>query len=100
MIKRSKLFKDFQMPIVGLGTWQATDEVISNAVQTALSVGYRHIGKQIFIFSLYCLNHTFITDYIHIICFKIRLLITIMKLLLVIHLKNGSIRAIKGKNCL
>ncbi|XP_044731328.1 1,5-anhydro-D-fructose reductase-like [Chrysoperla carnea] len=43
MIKRSKLFKDFQMPIIGLGTWQATDEIIANAIQTALSVGYRHI---------------------------------------------------------
>lgn len=31
------------MPIIGLGTWQATAEEIENAVITALKLGYRHI---------------------------------------------------------
>ena len=31
------------MPLVGLGTWQATDGVVQNAITTALEAGYRHI---------------------------------------------------------
>ncbi|KAI1628637.1 2-methylbutyraldehyde reductase [Exophiala viscosa] len=31
------------MPLVGLGTWTATDQVASEAVKTALQLGYRHI---------------------------------------------------------
>lgn len=33
------------MPIIGLGTWQATAEEIENAVISALKLGYRHIGS-------------------------------------------------------
>ncbi|XP_017784077.1 PREDICTED: alcohol dehydrogenase [NADP(+)]-like [Nicrophorus vespilloides] len=32
-----------QMPIVGLGTWQATPEEIENIIDIALESGYRHI---------------------------------------------------------
>lgn len=37
------------MPIIGLGTWQATAEEIENAVITALKLGYRHIGSLFFL---------------------------------------------------
>lgn len=36
-----------QMPIVGLGTWQASTEEVEAAVATALESGYRHIGKKL-----------------------------------------------------
>ena len=32
-----------EMPVVGLGTWQSDPGVVGAAVETALSVGYRHI---------------------------------------------------------
>ncbi|OAD56907.1 Alcohol dehydrogenase [NADP(+)] [Eufriesea mexicana] len=38
-----KLLSGYDMPVVGLGTWQAKPEEIKNAVTTALKVGYRHI---------------------------------------------------------
>ena len=31
------------MPVVGLGTWQSKPGVVGAAVETALSVGYKHI---------------------------------------------------------
>nr|XP_012150300.1 PREDICTED: alcohol dehydrogenase [NADP(+)]-like isoform X3 [Megachile rotundata] len=38
-----KLLSGYDMPTVGLGTWQAKPEEIESAVSTALNVGYRHI---------------------------------------------------------
>ncbi|XP_076283410.1 aldo-keto reductase family 1 member A1 isoform X1 [Lasioglossum baleicum] len=38
-----RLLSGYDMPTVGLGTWQAKPEEIENAVTTALDVGYRHI---------------------------------------------------------
>ncbi|XP_063231581.1 1,5-anhydro-D-fructose reductase-like [Bacillus rossius redtenbacheri] len=38
-----KFWNGKQMPIIGLGTWQASDEEISVAVDAALEAGYRHI---------------------------------------------------------
>jgi len=32
-----------QMPMLGIGTWQASDEEIESAIDLALEVGYRHI---------------------------------------------------------
>ncbi|KAK7862403.1 hypothetical protein R5R35_008093 [Gryllus longicercus] len=32
-----------KMPIIGLGTWQATDEEIETSIDAALEAGYRHI---------------------------------------------------------
>lgn len=40
-----------QMPIVGLGTWRAQPQEVENAVNAALNVGYRHIGKHCFMHS-------------------------------------------------
>lgn len=37
-----------RMPIIGLGTWGMFDEELSNAVHTALEVGYRHIDAAFF----------------------------------------------------
>ncbi|XP_012275943.1 alcohol dehydrogenase [NADP(+)] isoform X2 [Orussus abietinus] len=37
------LSSGYDMPIVGLGTWQAKPEEIESAVSTALDCGYRHI---------------------------------------------------------
>ena len=31
------------MPVVGLGTWQSKPGIVGAAVETALSVGYKHI---------------------------------------------------------
>ncbi|CAG9766051.1 unnamed protein product [Ceutorhynchus assimilis] len=31
------------MPILGYGTWQASDDILSNAIDKALTAGYRHI---------------------------------------------------------
>ncbi|XP_025160572.1 D/L-glyceraldehyde reductase-like [Harpegnathos saltator] len=38
-----KLLSGYNMPTVGLGTWQAKPEEIETAVSTALECGYRHI---------------------------------------------------------
>lgn len=38
-----KLNTGADIPAVGLGTWQSTEEEVYNAVITALKVGYRHI---------------------------------------------------------
>ena len=32
-----------EMPLVGLGTWQAPTDVVKTAVSTALDIGYRHV---------------------------------------------------------
>lgn len=32
-----------QIPVIGLGTWQLTDQDCINAIQSALKLGYRHI---------------------------------------------------------
>ncbi|ROT77152.1 hypothetical protein C7M84_004181 [Penaeus vannamei] len=37
-----KFFNGREMPMVGLGTWQARDEEVRQAVQLALECGYRH----------------------------------------------------------
>ncbi|XP_047003041.1 aldo-keto reductase family 1 member A1-like [Schistocerca americana] len=42
-MKTIKLNNGSEMPIVGLGTWQATDEEVETAINTALEAGYRHI---------------------------------------------------------
>lgn len=34
-----------RIPVVGLGTWQATSQEIEDAVTNALKSGYRHIGQ-------------------------------------------------------
>lgn len=34
-----------EIPIIGLGTWQAKSHEIEDAVSNALQLGYRHIGK-------------------------------------------------------
>ena len=38
-----KLYSGVEIPCVGLGTWQSTDETAKNAVLSALSLGYRLI---------------------------------------------------------
>ena len=38
-----KLYNGTELPCVGLGTWQSTDETAKNAVLSALSLGYRLI---------------------------------------------------------
>ncbi len=38
-----RLHNGVEMPCVGLGTWQTTDEVTKNAVLAALALGYRHV---------------------------------------------------------
>ncbi len=38
-----KLYNGVEMPCVGLGTWQTTDDVTKNAVLSAFALGYRHI---------------------------------------------------------
>lgn len=38
-----KLNNGAQIPAIGLGTWQSTEEEVYNAVLTALNSGYRHI---------------------------------------------------------
>ena len=38
-----KLYNGVEIPCVGLGTWQSTDETAKNAVLSALSLGYRLI---------------------------------------------------------
>ncbi|KAL7299979.1 hypothetical protein TKK_0007294 [Trichogramma kaykai] len=42
-VKTIKLASGYEMPIVGLGTWQMPPEAIDLAVTTALETGYRHI---------------------------------------------------------
>ncbi|XP_034942540.1 aldo-keto reductase family 1 member B1-like [Chelonus insularis] len=42
-MKYMKLSSGYEMPIVGLGTWQSKPEEVENAVTTALECGYRHI---------------------------------------------------------
>ncbi|ALC46787.1 CG2767 [Drosophila busckii] len=37
------LSNDEKMPIIGIGTWQASDEEIETAIDSALEAGYRHI---------------------------------------------------------
>lgn len=34
---------EMRMPVIGLGTWQATDQQIETAINAAIDVGYRHI---------------------------------------------------------
>uniref|UniRef100_A0A8D9A9R2 Alcohol dehydrogenase [NADP(+)] A n=1 Tax=Cacopsylla melanoneura TaxID=428564 RepID=A0A8D9A9R2_9HEMI len=43
MGKVVKLNSGYDMPMIGLGTWQAKPEEVKKAVETALNVGYRHI---------------------------------------------------------
>ncbi|XP_067208600.1 aldo-keto reductase family 1 member A1-A-like isoform X2 [Linepithema humile] len=43
MIHSVRLLSGYDMPTVGLGTWQAKPEEIENAVSAALECGYRHI---------------------------------------------------------
>ncbi|KAK0164556.1 hypothetical protein PV328_003171 [Microctonus aethiopoides] len=42
-MKSVKLLSSYDMPTVGLGTWQAKPQEIEDAVGTALNCGYRHI---------------------------------------------------------
>lgn len=34
-----------EMPVLGLGTWQAAPQEVEDAVTLALQLGYRHIGQ-------------------------------------------------------
>jgi diketogulonate reductase-like aldo/keto reductase len=45
MIKlmKVKLNNNYEMPIIGLGTWRSKPEEAYEAVLSALKVGYRHI---------------------------------------------------------
>lgn len=43
MIERFSLLDGHQIPSVGFGTWQMSDEQAVAAVRTAIEVGYRHI---------------------------------------------------------
>lgn len=43
MVSKIKLNTNFEMPMVGLGTWQATGAPVQQAVKDALEIGYRHI---------------------------------------------------------
>ncbi|CAG2175760.1 unnamed protein product, partial [Oppiella nova] len=38
-----KLNSGYEMPQIGLGTWQATGAAVTQAVKDALEIGYRHI---------------------------------------------------------
>ena len=38
-----KLHNGVEIPCMGLGTWQTTDDVTKNAVLSAFALGYRHI---------------------------------------------------------
>ena len=38
-----ELYNGVKIPVLGLGTWQTTDEVTKNAVLSAFAFGYRHI---------------------------------------------------------
>lgn len=44
-----------RMPIVGLGTWRAQPQETETAIENALKVGYRHIGKCFFL----CMKNSF-----------------------------------------
>jgi len=41
--KLTKIFQDTRVPMLGFGTYELTGTQCTNAVQTALEVGYRHI---------------------------------------------------------
>ncbi|XP_063602038.1 1,5-anhydro-D-fructose reductase-like isoform X1 [Penaeus indicus] len=41
-VAKLKFFNGLEMPMVGLGTWQARDDEVRQAVQQALECGYRH----------------------------------------------------------
>ena len=42
-MKTFQLSSGSQVPVIGLGTWQMTDEEAANAVSLAIQMGYRHI---------------------------------------------------------
>jgi len=42
-VKTVKLNNNYEMPIIGLGTWLSKPEDVYNAVLTALKNGYKHI---------------------------------------------------------
>ncbi|XP_042876255.1 1,5-anhydro-D-fructose reductase-like [Penaeus japonicus] len=41
-VPKVKFFNGQEMPVLGLGTWQANDDEMRQAVQVALECGYRH----------------------------------------------------------
>ncbi|CAH0551390.1 unnamed protein product [Brassicogethes aeneus] len=43
MVNFVKLSDNHNIPVIGYGTWQATDAELENAVDSALEAGYRHI---------------------------------------------------------
>ncbi|XP_039282848.1 aldo-keto reductase family 1 member A1-B, partial [Nilaparvata lugens] len=43
VMDKISLSSGYSMPVLGLGTWQATPEVVRDAVLSALEIGYRHI---------------------------------------------------------
>lgn len=42
-MKSVNVASNLQMPVIGLGTWKMDDGVATDAVKTALNVGYKHI---------------------------------------------------------
>lgn len=42
-MKKTTLSSGFEIPMIGLGTWKAAPQDVSNAVESALACGYQHI---------------------------------------------------------
>ena len=43
--EKIKMTNGYEIPVIALGTWQIPDDMVENAVETALKIGYRHIDS-------------------------------------------------------